>query len=134
MTALQGCELVLVDHLRIVQQPADQRALPVVHAPAREEPQELLLLVLLEVGVDVGGDEVGVVRHLNVEFGMRSAELNRCNARSVRRWHGTASYIARLATVPRKTIGPEHGHVSKGSQMQGNRIEDVFTNSAKGDY
>ncbi len=51
--ALHGGELVLVDHLGVVQQPADERALAVVDAAAGEEAQELLLLVAGEVGVDV---------------------------------------------------------------------------------
>ena len=51
--AFHGGELVLVDHLGVVQQPADERALAVVDAAAGEEAQELLLLVAGEVGVDV---------------------------------------------------------------------------------
>jgi hypothetical protein len=45
------------------------RALPVIHAPAREKAQQLLLLMLLEVGVDVGGNKVRLMGHLNAEFG-----------------------------------------------------------------
>ena len=51
--ALHGGELVLVDHLRVVQQPADERAFAVVDAAAGEEAEELLLLVAGEVAVDV---------------------------------------------------------------------------------
>ena len=51
--ALHRGELVLVDHLGVVQQPADERALAVVDAAAGEEAQQLLLLVAGEVGVDV---------------------------------------------------------------------------------
>jgi hypothetical protein len=46
-------ELVLVDQLRVVQEPPDQGALPVVDRAAGEEPQELLVLVPVEVGLDV---------------------------------------------------------------------------------
>ena len=60
---LQGGELVLVDHFRVVEQPADERTLAVIHAAARQEPQQFLLFVLLEVGVDIGGDKVRLVGH-----------------------------------------------------------------------
>src|ERR1700683_5069250 len=41
--AFHGGELVLVDHLGVVQQPADERALAVVDAAAGQEAQKLLL-------------------------------------------------------------------------------------------
>jgi len=56
-------ELVLEEHLRFVQQAADQRALAVVDAAAGDEAQQALLLVRLEVLLDVGGDQVGDVGH-----------------------------------------------------------------------
>ena len=56
-----GGELVLVDHLRLVEEPADERALAVVDAAAGDEPEQFLALMLREVGVDVGGDEGGLV-------------------------------------------------------------------------
>ncbi len=40
--ALDGGELILVDHPRVVEQAADERALAVVHAPARQKAQQLL--------------------------------------------------------------------------------------------
>ena len=55
-------ELVLERHLRVVEEPADQRALAVVDAAAGEKPQQLLPLVLREVGIDVGRDQLGLVR------------------------------------------------------------------------
>jgi hypothetical protein len=51
--AFHGRELVFVNALGVVQQPADQGGLAVVHRSAGEEPQQLLALVALEVGVDV---------------------------------------------------------------------------------
>ena len=51
--SLYGGKLVLVDHLGVVQQPDDERALAVIDAAAGEEAQQLLLLVAGEVGVDV---------------------------------------------------------------------------------
>ena len=56
-------ELILEDHLRLVQQPADQRRLAVVDAAAGDEPQQPLVLVRLEVRVNVFGDEIGLVGH-----------------------------------------------------------------------
>ena len=47
----QGGELVVVDHVGVVEQAADERALAVVHGAARHEAQELLPLVQREVRV-----------------------------------------------------------------------------------
>ena len=60
---LERGELVLEEHLRFVEQPADQRALAVVDAAAGDEAQQALVLVRLQVPVDVLGDQVGDVRH-----------------------------------------------------------------------
>src|SRR5918995_1304543 len=54
-------ELVLVDHLGVVQQTADERALAVVHAAAGEESEQLLLLVAGVVGGVVFLAEVDVL-------------------------------------------------------------------------
>ena len=48
-------ELVLVDALGIVQQPADQRGFAVVHAARGREAQQFLLFVLPEKVFDIGG-------------------------------------------------------------------------------
>src|SRR5260370_24461919 len=45
-------DLVLIDALRIVEQPPDQRGLAVIHAARGREPQQLLLLVLPQKRVD----------------------------------------------------------------------------------
>ena len=59
---LEGFELILVDQLRVVEEAADERALAVVDAAAGDEAQELLVLVLVEVGLDaVGADLIEVV-------------------------------------------------------------------------
>ena len=47
-------ELVLEDQLRVVEKPADQRRLAVVHRPAGQEPQQRLLLLRGQVGLEVG--------------------------------------------------------------------------------
>ena len=47
-------ELILEDHLRLVQQPSDQRRLAVVHAAAGDEAQQALALVRAQIGFDVG--------------------------------------------------------------------------------
>ena len=51
---LQRRQVVFEDQLRVVQQPADQRALAVVDAAAGDEAQHRLVLVGVEVGIDVG--------------------------------------------------------------------------------
>jgi len=55
--------MVLVDHLRIVQQAADQRALAVIDVAAGQETQEFLALVLRQVGEDVLADQFGLMTH-----------------------------------------------------------------------
>ncbi len=60
---LERGELVLEDHLRVVEQPADQRRLAVVHAAAGDEPEQALVLVRLEIGLDVRADQLRDVRH-----------------------------------------------------------------------
>ncbi len=56
-------QLIFVDHLAVVQQTTDQRALPVIDAAASDEPQQLLVLMLFQVSVDVGGDEFRLMGH-----------------------------------------------------------------------
>jgi hypothetical protein len=56
---LEGRHLVLEDHLAVVEQPADQGRLAVVHRPAGDEAQQRLVLVGDQIGVDVVGDQVG---------------------------------------------------------------------------
>ena len=55
---LDAGQLIVVDHLGVVEQAADQRTLSVVHATAREETQEFLALVLVQVRVDVCRDKI----------------------------------------------------------------------------
>jgi hypothetical protein len=56
---LERGELILEQQLRLPQQPADERALAVVDAAARDEAQKTLVLVRVEVGEDVLADQVG---------------------------------------------------------------------------
>ena len=51
-------ELVLEDHLRIVQQASDQSGLAVIDTAAGDEAQQRLVLVLLKTGVDILGDQI----------------------------------------------------------------------------
>ena len=60
---LQGCKLVLEDHLGVIEQPPDQGRLAVIHRAAGQEAKEALGLMRLQVGVDVGGDQVGLMSH-----------------------------------------------------------------------
>ena len=61
--ALEGREVVLEQHLRLVQEAPDQGALAVVDAAARDEAHHALVLVRLQVREDVLGDHVRHVGH-----------------------------------------------------------------------
>ena len=55
-------ELILEDQLGVVEQPPDQRRLAVVHRPAGDEAKQRLVLVPIEIGLNVLGDQrVGAV-------------------------------------------------------------------------
>ena len=61
---LERGEVVLEHQMRLVEHPADERALAVVDAAAGDEPQHRLVLVLVEVRRDIGGGEItGRVGH-----------------------------------------------------------------------
>ena len=53
-------QLILIDHVAVIQQPPDQRGFPVVHRPAGEETQQILGLVTPQVLRDVGPDQLFV--------------------------------------------------------------------------
>ena len=57
-------ELILINHLRFVEEHADQCAFAIVHRATSEQTEQFLALVLLEIGVDVGGNQVGLVTHV----------------------------------------------------------------------
>jgi translation elongation factor EF-G len=59
----QRRQLVLEDHLRIIEQAADQRGFAVIDAAAGDEPQQALVLVGVEVGEDVLFDQRRNVGH-----------------------------------------------------------------------
>jgi len=56
---LERGELILEQELRRVEEPADERALAVVDRAARDEAQQALVLVRIEVGENVLADQVG---------------------------------------------------------------------------
>ncbi len=58
-----GSNLILIDHLGVMQQSADEGALAVIDVAAGQETQQFLALMLGEVFVDVTGDQVGLVCH-----------------------------------------------------------------------
>ena len=106
---LERRQLVLEQELRLVQQAADQRALAVVDAAARDEPQEALVLVLVEVGEDVLGDEVGdVQKYPSIFFFSIDAEASWSITRPCRSdvrassisWMISGSVDALLSTAP----------------------------------
>ena len=55
---LQRVQLVLEDHLRIVEQAPDQGGLAIIDAAAGDEAEHRLVLVLHEIGVDVLGNQL----------------------------------------------------------------------------
>ena len=60
---LQGRQLILEDHLGIIEEAADQGGLAVIHRAACDEPQQGLGLMRRQIGVDVRRDEVRDVSH-----------------------------------------------------------------------
>ncbi len=57
---LERCELILEQQLRFVQEPADERALAVIDASARDEAQKSSAFVQVEIGLDLLLDRPGV--------------------------------------------------------------------------
>src|SRR5215204_1710201 len=57
---LQCYEMVLEEHLRVIEQPSNERALAVVHASASDEAEKLLVLVSLKVLLDVFRGETAI--------------------------------------------------------------------------
>ena len=55
--AFQRGQLVFEDHLRVVEQPPDQGRFAVIHAAAGDEAQQALVLMRVEIGVDILGDQ-----------------------------------------------------------------------------
>ena len=60
-----GFQVILVDHLGVVQQAPDQGALAVVDVAAGQKTQHLFALMLAQVGEDVLADQIRYVRHDN---------------------------------------------------------------------
>ncbi len=60
---LERRQLVFEQHLGFVEQPADQRALAVIHAAAGNEAQQALMLMGDEVLLDIPGYQIGLVSH-----------------------------------------------------------------------
>ena len=64
----QRGQLIFKDHLGIIEQAPDQRRFAIVHRPAGDEAQHRLVLMRVEIGVDVFGnqrvDDVNRIGHL----------------------------------------------------------------------
>ena len=58
---LDGCELVFIDHFRIVQQPPDQGAFAVINATTSEEAQHFLAFMLGQIGHYVTANQIRLV-------------------------------------------------------------------------
>ena len=59
----QRRQLVLEDQLGFIEKPPDQGRLAVIHAAAGNETQQRFLFLGLEIAVDIGSDEVGLMCH-----------------------------------------------------------------------
>ena len=53
----QRIELIFKDHLAVIEQAPDQRRFAIVHRPAGDEAQHGLVLMLVEIAVDILGDQ-----------------------------------------------------------------------------
>ena len=61
----QSGELVFEDHLGIVQQATDQGGFTVIHAAASDEAQHRFVLMLLQIGFDIFGDQsIGLINRI----------------------------------------------------------------------
>lgn len=58
-----GFQVILVDHLGVVQQTPDQRALAVIDVATGKKAQHFLAFVLAQVGEDVLADQIRLVTH-----------------------------------------------------------------------
>ena len=54
---LKRGQLIFKDHLAVIQQPPDQRALAIIHAAAGDEAEQLLVLMLVEISVNIFSDQ-----------------------------------------------------------------------------
>ena len=59
--SFQAGHVIFIDHLGVMQQPANQRALAVIHAAAGEQAQEFLVLVLLQVSLNIFCNQIRLV-------------------------------------------------------------------------
>ncbi|RMV96151.1 hypothetical protein ALP01_05381 [Pseudomonas caricapapayae] len=57
-------KMIFVDHLGVVQQTPDQRALAVIDVATGEEAQHFLAFVLAQIGEDVLADQIRLMRHV----------------------------------------------------------------------
>ena len=57
----QAGHMIFVDHLGVVEQPADQGAFAVVHAATGKQAQEFLVFVLLQVGLNIFCNQIRLV-------------------------------------------------------------------------
>ena len=60
---LQGGQLVLEDHFRLVQHSPDQRGLAIINTAAGDEAQKRFFLMALQIGENILGNQVGLVGH-----------------------------------------------------------------------
>jgi hypothetical protein len=90
LSAFQRGQLVFEDHLGIVEQPPDQGDLPSSTLPQVMKRSRRLVLVLLEIGVDILGDQ-----GIGLEGGRRSAIRSNPPASSSPCWPPASLSMAR---------------------------------------
>ena len=60
---LQSRHLIFEDHFGIIKQPPDQGGLAVIDTAAGDEAEQALMLMLQQIGVNIGADEIRDVGH-----------------------------------------------------------------------
>ncbi|RMV89929.1 hypothetical protein ALP03_102740 [Pseudomonas amygdali pv. tabaci] len=59
-----GFKVIFIDHLRVMQQTPDQRALAVIDVATGKKAQHFLAFVLAQIGEDVLADQIRLMRHV----------------------------------------------------------------------
>ena len=111
---LERGQMVLEHEVRLVQEAPDERALAVVDAAARDEPQQALVLVRTEVLVDVDGDEIRRVRHQKYPSCFFFSIEPALSKSMIRPWRSdvvasSISWMMSISVVASLSIAPDNG-------------------------
>ncbi len=113
-SASSAVEVILEHEMRLVQEPPDERALAVVDAAARDEPQQALVLVRTQVLVDVDRDQIGRVRHqkypscffFSMEPALSKSMIRPCRSDVVA---SSISWMMSISVAASLSIAPDNG-------------------------